>query len=128
MIPIQEIAKYGATENVGGTGAMTADALAGQLATTGTSGQVSLTSAPAIFSTAPYKPPRTLAEKARQSMVDDKKGRGCEIPTCLAFAISDSPFCYAHSQKPRSQRVKCGHEGCGSWAKKDQQFCRWHNE
>jgi hypothetical protein len=125
------ISPYGAPEANGGSGAMTADALVGQLVGSGgTANQVDPRFSPALHSTAPYKPPKTLAQKARESMVENRNGASCAVDDCTAFASNGMEYCVGHAQKlgkvPAEKR--CGHDGCKGFKQRGRDFCRWHNE
>lgn len=117
-----EFSRYGSIETVGGTGAMTADGLVGQRG--GNVGQLPGASL-SMDSTAPYKRPKTLTEKARES-----RGRAetmCVEPECLAHAI-EGGYCMGHSSKlgvvPESKA--CQQDGCRGLKQRGRDYCRWH--
>lgn len=104
---------------------MTADALVGTPVGAGTVNSDPSRFSPALFSTAPYKPPKTAAQKAREQEPSPEKL--CSIEGCRAYRISDHDTCVAHSQTPRPKsKGRCAREGCRSYAKYGTDFCRWH--
>lgn len=125
-----EVSRYGAIENLGGREPATANSLVGQPLGAKTANAMQGMEA-AMFSTAPYKPPKTLEQKVRESReaeIRNPDARICGEDGCETFAVKGSALCLGHMQKlgqvPTEKR--CTVEGCKAFKQRGRERCRWH--
>lgn len=122
---------YGRTENVGGREMATANSLVGTHV--GASTASAAVGTPAVFSTAPYKPPRPKAEPVTAKVKEParkpiEQRRFCAVKSCNGYAAADSEFCAPHKHANGPKPGRCTKEGCRGWAKKPSDRCRHHQE
>lgn len=124
---------YGRTENIGGREMATANALVGTHV--GASTASAAAGSPAVFSTAPYKPPKPPAKPvAAKTKEPERKPieelRFCAIKSCNGYAFGDSEYCNPHKFQlaEPEKKGRCSKEGCKAWAKKPTDRCRHHQE
>lgn len=88
---MSDTSRYGAQENVGGTGAVTADALVGTPLGGHTGDALAGSAAWGVYSTAPYKDP-----KARQA---EKTPDLCHHEGCRQWHLKGEDFCRWHIER-----------------------------